>query len=163
MKMFRTALRCGYLFSSSVVMLSSLRLRYWSTDFRVPLIEMSFFSCSVCQHLGVVGEEGKRAGLTSTVIYNTRETNSKKQIWLDRDQHGSQNGRIAVYLMVDQCLKKGKEEHGVCFLASGGSQRVRCTWRPLAMMLVNCRGFERAAKHQLLGQRKALALISQHD
>lgn len=47
MKMFRTALRCGYLFSSSVVMLSSLRLRYWSTDFRVPLIEMSFFSSTV--------------------------------------------------------------------------------------------------------------------
>ncbi len=45
--MFFTELRCGYLSSSRTVMSSSLMLRYWSTDLRVPRMEMSFLSSTV--------------------------------------------------------------------------------------------------------------------
>jgi hypothetical protein len=47
MKMFFTADRCGYFSSSSTTMSSSLMFRYWSTDFRVPRMEMSFLSSTV--------------------------------------------------------------------------------------------------------------------
>lgn len=40
-----TAIKCGY-FSVSfiVVMLSNFKFKYWSTDFNVPLISISFFN-----------------------------------------------------------------------------------------------------------------------
>lgn len=47
MKMFLTELRWGYFNSSKTTTSSSLMFRYWSTDLRVPRIEMSFFSSTV--------------------------------------------------------------------------------------------------------------------
>lgn len=50
-KTFFTELRWGYFVSSRTVMSSSLMLRYWSTDFRVPRMEMSFLSSTVIWEL----------------------------------------------------------------------------------------------------------------
>lgn len=47
MKIFFTLLRCGYFSSSRTTMSSSLIFKYWSTDFRVPRMEMSFFNSTV--------------------------------------------------------------------------------------------------------------------
>ena len=38
---------CGYLDSLTTLMFSSLTLRYWSTECRVPMIIRSFFSSTV--------------------------------------------------------------------------------------------------------------------
>lgn len=43
----RRQTKWGYFSSSSTEMSSSLMLRNWSTDFRVPVIEMSFLSSTV--------------------------------------------------------------------------------------------------------------------
>lgn len=45
--MFLTDDKWGYLSSSSTSMSSSLMLRYWSTDFRIPRMRMSFLSSIV--------------------------------------------------------------------------------------------------------------------
>ena len=42
-----TLTRCGYFSSSTTEISSSLMLRYWSTDFKVPRIWMSFLSSTV--------------------------------------------------------------------------------------------------------------------
>lgn len=47
MNMFFTDDRWGYLFRSNTSTSSSLMLRYWSTDFRLPRIRMSFLSSMV--------------------------------------------------------------------------------------------------------------------
>jgi hypothetical protein len=47
MNTFLTALRWGYRSSSCTEMSSSLMLRYWSTDFSVPVTLMSFLSSTV--------------------------------------------------------------------------------------------------------------------
>lgn len=47
--MMRT--KCGYLMSSTTLISSNLMLRYWSTLFKVPRIEMSFLSSTVTSWL----------------------------------------------------------------------------------------------------------------
>lgn len=45
--MFFTDDRCGYCAKSNTSTSSSLMLRYWSTDFRIPRMRMSFLSSMV--------------------------------------------------------------------------------------------------------------------
>lgn len=56
-------------------MSSSLMLRYWSTDFRVPRIEMSFFSSTV---KGVLVRVLKKLSFVRPVLCNSRVSGQRE-------------------------------------------------------------------------------------